>query len=337
MRRQTNLVWLSCFSILALAVFACGGADEPSPPPPGEPPPNIEATVEAKVREQLAAIALLTPTPSATPDVNEALVADFTRRYAAIAQEWDALHEAYQSWRQGLTGQGTCGEAAMRARLRGFAAEFSNEVASRVNRLPVAGELQVPHEALGEAASDEELALRTLSETWAPGAPEGFLTYATERGEVDQLRRQARVAFAEVLEANGDETVDEFARAIESLATAWEAFRRDYDAWRRTDGDCDTQGVATALEGFVEQFRGVAQKTFALPASAFVRSQAQLLAEAADRELQALTTLRDTWKPYDRTYFTAFEAEMASVGRLRRQVAGALEDLLLQYQVASAK
>ena len=332
MRRQISLVWLSCFSILVLAMYACGGGDEPSPPPLREPPPNIEATVEAKVREQLAAIALLTPTPSTTPDVNEALVGDFSRRYAAIAQEWDAFHGAYQSWRQGLTGQGTCGEAAIRARLRGFAAEFSSQVSSRVNRLPVATGLQAPHEALGEAASTEELALRTLSETWVPGAPEGFLTYATTRGEVDRFRRQAREAFAEVPEDTPDEKVEEFSRALDSVTTAWESFRREYDAWRRTDGDCDTQAVATALEGFVEQFRGIAQKTFALPASAFVRSQAQLLAEAADRELQALTTLRDTWKPYDRSYFTSFEGEMASVGRLRRQVAGALEDLLLQYQ-----
>lgn len=395
MSRRIILTHILGISLVAVTLFRCGEAEEPSAPPPVEPPPNIQATVEAGVRQQLAAIAQLTPTPSTTPDVNQALVAGFNRESAAIAEEWDAFHEEYEAWRQSLTSGANCSEGATLSRLRGFAADFSSQVASGVSLLPTPPGSQAAAQALGEAAGKEELALRRLSATWEPRQPEGFLTYAAQRSEVDKLRRRASEALAEALEATVSEALEgfdsavdklrrqvsqvlaeasdstpgevlaefdsavkelreqvsqalvvemhsasdvelvEFNSAVESINATWVDFRSDYDAWRRRDGECDTQAVDQALERFLEQFQATAQKTFSLPTSTVVRSLAQLLSEAADRELQALKTLRDTWKPYDRSYFTAFEAEVRAVGRLRRQVTGALEDLRLQYPLIS--
>ena len=57
---------------------------------------------------------------------------------------------------------------------------------------------------------------------------------------------------------------------------------------------------------------------------------------AVEREDDALRVLRNTWRPFDSTVFTAFDDERAAVNRLRRQVAAGVEDLLPLYNLSAA-
>jgi DNA-directed RNA polymerase specialized sigma24 family protein len=332
-----------------LAVGACAPPPTPQPPPPG-PTPNIQATVEARIREHLAAPARPTPTPAGAGEAQRALLEETARAVRSLMEEWEAFRADFARWRQGLTA---CTPEAHRRDLRGFAVRFYSEVSAPVNALAPPPQARRAAELLSEAVAKEEKALRRLAEKWGPGSPQAFLEYETERAAVDVLRRQARQALEEARrpptptptpspEATPtpsptpsppaplapDKEVEAFLRAWEAVQEAWEAFRARYDAWRARDGECDREAVRLALQGWREKFQGIVSRTRALPTAPAAFPVTDLLREAAEQEASALTTLQETWAPYDPAPFTRFDTRQQEVDRLRRSALRALDALL---------
>ena len=56
--------------------------------------------------------------------------------------------------------------------------------------------------------------------------------------------------------------------------------------------------------------------------------------EAAEREEQAIRLLRNTWRPFDADVYRTLDTERNMAGKLRRQVAGGIEDILAQYDIS---
>lgn len=353
-------------SLGALALAGCTRYPTPPPSPIPSPTPNIQATVEARVREQLATIAPPTPTPGATPEARQALVADTAQAVRSLLQEWERFQQGFDTWRQGLDA---CSAEARRRDLRGFATRFYSEVATRLNALAPPPQAQKVVALLSDAVAKEETALRRLAEKWEPGGTEAFLDYETARADADVLRRQAAQALEEARrpptptptpspvpartptpEATttpiaqptptpvplastptpADREMEAFAQEVEAVRTAWESFRAAYDTWRQRDGDCNRDAVRKDLQRFAEGFRGIYSQATALPKAPAVRTVATLLGQAAEQEAQALATLRDTWAPYDPAPFARFDAQRREADRLRRQALTALETLLTQ-------
>ena len=50
-------------------------------------------------------------------------------------------------------------------------------------------------------------------------------------------------------------------------------------------------------------------------------------------EVRALRGLRNEWRPFDSSVYGAFDGERDAAGKLRRQVAVGLQDLLARYQI----
>ncbi|GBD10696.1 hypothetical protein HRbin23_00341 [bacterium HR23] len=356
--------WLLAMLTLGVAVLAgCGAPPYPTPPSPAPgPTPNIQATVEARVREQLTAVAQLTPTPG-MPSPPLALTAETVQAIRSLVQEWEGFQQGFDAWRAGLTA---CTPEARRRDLRGFAVRFYSEVASRANALVPPPQAQRVAELLSDAVAKEETALRRLAEKWQPGSADAFLDYETERADVDVLRRKALQALEEARRPptptprptptpspipspeatttpaatpsptprpasptpTPDPALEAFAQAVAGLSSAWEGFRTAYDAWRERDGECKRDEVRRDLQRFVDRFRTLQGKALALPKAPPLGVVADLLAQAAQREAQALASLRDEWAPYDPAPFSRFDAQRQEADRLRRQALSALEALM---------
>lgn len=312
------------------------------------------------MRERLTAVAQLTPTPRLTPEAQQALVAEAAQRVRTLLPEWERFQQEFDGWRQGLEA---CTPETRRRDLRGFATRFYSEVSTRANALAPPPPAQKAADLLSKAVAKEETALRRLAEKWAPGDSEAFLDYETARADADLLRRQSLQALEEArrpptptpaptpspeatttplaqptptpaqstpIATPADREMEAFAQGMEAVRSAWEAFRASYDAWRQRDGDCNREGVRKELLRFAEGFRAIHTQATALPKAPAVRVVADLLAQAAEREAQALATLRDAWVPYDPSPFARFDAQRREADRLRRTAIAALETLLAQ-------
>ncbi|MBI4233053.1 MAG: hypothetical protein HY686_01275 [Chloroflexi bacterium] len=354
---------------LTILAFACGQpAAAPAPSPTSaEPPASIKATVEALVSQQLTAVAQRTPAPAATPDPARASAADFATAYQGLDKSWQGFHQEYEQWRGGLKG---CGEDSLRDALRGLAARFSQDVVGPVNGLERPASVRMAGELLADAAAKDLTALQQLRDSWQPGSDKAFREYEAARVEANALRRQAADALSDALSGVTAETptsevtpvpgtpapartpapstptplpartpgrqsaspeAETFAKAFAGVNATWNSFDKEYDAWRQRNGDCDRAAVQARLSKFAEQFRALAAQVQAMPRPAAVRPLVELLSEAAQKEDRALKVLRDTWQPYDRRHFGAFEQSAREADQLRRQAGAALDDLRVRY------
>ncbi len=170
------------------------------------------------------------------------------------------------------------------------------------------------------------------------GAAESFDNFDSQlvssnaaRTTARKLLAQARAEFSEETEAR----VGEFVDAYEDLVLSWDKFHDDYDQWRQVEGGCDRSQAIQALGGFSGDFGLVANAVRDLDAAAVLRSMGELLVQAAEREERALKELRDKWQPYDAGIYQAYDSERQAAGKLRRQVAVSLQQLLERFGVTS--
>ena len=150
-------------------------------------------------------------------------------------------------------------------------------------------------------------------------------------------RREARQKLAEVERQASEENeaaVTEFATQYTLLLQAWNQFHSQYDGWRRTEGGCDRSRTIETLGGFSLDFGELATSVRDLPRAIILRPLGELLVEAAEREEQALRLLRNTWRPFDADVYRSLDQQRNTAGKLRRQVASGIRDLLARHGVS---
>lgn len=250
----------------------------------------------------------------------------------AIERDWDALHLDYDSWSQSQ-------EKSAAETLEKLAAR-SQGLLNRVYVLPAPRPLEKPADLLVAAAEKEEAAWRKLKAAWKPGDEASLAAYEKERLSVNKLRRESSVgveAVAAIGLRQNQELLGQFSSLHDQVDRAWNDFRSQYNAWRNKGGDCDRESLRRQLSERLAGFQALARRTYALPQSAVVRPLAELVNQAAEREEIALRQLRDNWKPYDSSFYQAYEEEWVTIDRLRRQAAASLTDLLRKSGVSPAE
>jgi len=73
-----------------------------------------------------------------------------------------------------------------------------------------------------------------------------------------------------------------------------------------------------------------------LPRATFLRPLGELMVEAAEREEGALKELRTSWRPFDPQVFQTLDRQRNTSGKLRRQVALGIQELLESYGIDSS-
>ena len=201
------------------------------------------------------------------------------------------------------------------------------------------------NEILAAASSEEDLALRLLRGTFQrtdDGGPDDepvfqvvdpslFDDLDEQLVETNSLRREALLVLSDVLDetSEGNEAaVAVFFEQYNILIEAWGQFHSDYDEWILTDGGCDRQAAVLTLGDFLVRFGALTAGVGQLPVAIVLRPLGELYVEAAEREERALAALRASWQPFDAEVYQPLDLERSTAGKLRRQVAAGLQDLL---------
>ena len=233
--------------------------------------------------------------------------------------------------------------------------EFSDIVVA-VRKLPTSEVTRPVARILSDAVEDEDLALRKLRDTFgdpgdasggapqdsfgegAPGSPDSstFDSFDTQLVQSNALRAQAVLELADVsrdISEASQSSVQDFGRQYGLLNKEWDDFHDEYDEWRVSEGGCDRSTGCISAGTVWLRFGKLADRVRALPRATFLRPLGELFVEAAEREEEALRTLRNTWRPFDPAVYETLDDERNNSRRLRRQVAVGVQDLLARYAI----
>ena len=172
--------------------------------------------------------------------------------------------------------------------------------------------------------------------TFVAGDPSLFDAFDAQLVEANGSRRQAREELARVVEEVSQDNrsvVTEFTVGYDRLLRQWKAFHQGYDDWRRTEGGCDRTAAVEKLGQFSLSMGEIATGARGLPRATALRPLGELMVEAAEREDEALRQLRDTWRPFDAQVYQPLDRERNTAGKLRRQVALGIQDILERYGI----
>ena len=290
-----------------------------------------------------------------TAPASRAQVDAFSTAVQQLNADWDKFHRNYDAFRADEV-QLTSSQAL--GRLSVLVNEFSDIVVV-VRNLPAFGVTRSVARILSDAVEDEDLALRKLRDTLgvsgdasgemmeapqdssneaAPGSPDSaiFDAYDTQLVQSNALRAQAVQDLAEIsgdTSEGSQASVQDFGRQFGLLGREWDDFHDEYDDWRVSEGGCDRSQVVATLGQFGLRFGEVADRVRALPLATFLRPLGELFVEAAEREEEALRTLRNTWRPFDPAVYETLNKERNDARKLRRQVAVGVQDLLARYAI----
>ena len=165
-----------------------------------------------------------------------------------------------------------------------------------------------------------------------------FGAFDAQLVESNGSRRQARHTLEDILRDVSEDSraaISSFRQQHDSLVQEWDAFHKDYKEWRVGDGGCDRSQVTATLDGFVLRFGELTSKVRQLPRATSLRPLGELVVEAAEREEEAYRHLRSEWRPFDSASYEALDQERREIGRLRRQVAVGVEDLITRYEISA--
>ena len=274
----------------------------------------------------------------------------YSTKFQALNSTWDAFHRSYDDLRAREADLSSLETVDLLSQL---IVQFRDIVAA-VRDLPTNEATRQVSDILVGTAQDEDLALRQLRGTFEKSVAEGdgvtfrpldptlFDAFDAQLVASNTLRLQAGQALADVLNAISQETseetkadAEEFAARLSALLKDWDEFHQDYDNWLKTEGGCDRSQASETLGGFTIGFAKIAGRVRDLPGATFLRPLGELLVEAAEREEQALRTLRNTWRPFDNDIYRTLDLERNNANRLRRQVGTGLQDLLARYKITS--
>ena len=273
-------------------------------------------------------------------------VDDFDAAVQSASSDWDRFHRNYDSFRT-VQGGLTPEEAA--DRLGDLVNEFTDVVLA-IRDLPSTPSTDRAALLLANAVEDEDLALRMLrgaipngeegnGEAPATGEPTLFDLFDVEVVDANAARRQAGLELASALESVSSDSrnaIEAFVTQYTALNEEWAAFHGDYDGWRSTEGGCNRTKAVQALGGFAIRASELSGDVRDLPRATFLRPLGELMVEAAEREEGALKELRTSWRPFDPQVFQTLDRQRNTSGKLKRQVALGIQELLESYGIASS-
>lgn len=269
-------------------------------------------------------------------------IEDFEAAVQSASADWDGFHRNYDSFRT-LQGGLTPEESA--EHLGDLVDEF-RDVVLAVRDLPATPSTEAVASLLATAVENEDLALRLLrgtkpnseenGEVLEAGDPTAFDFFDAQVVEANSARRQARQELASALESVSSDSrnsVEAFASQYVALIQQWDRFHSDYDRWRSTEGGCDRTKAVQALGEFTIRAAELSGNVRDLPRATFLRPLGELMVEAAEREEGALKELRTSWRPFDPQVFQSLDRQRNTSGKLRRQVALGIQELLESYGI----
>ena len=301
---------------------------------------SAASAIQKRVADQLSDLQQQT-TPAAKNNVD-----DFDAAVQSASSDWDRFHRNYDSFRT-VQGGLTSEEAA--DRLGDLVNEFTDVVLA-IRDLPSTPSTDKTALLLANAVEDEDLALRLLrgaipngeegnGEALATGEPTLFDFFDVEVVDANAARRQARLELASALESVSSDSrnaIEAFVTQYTALNEEWAAFHGDYDGWRSTEGGCNRTKAVQALGGFAIRASELSGDVRDLPRATFLRPLGELMVEAAEREEGALKELRTSWRPFDPQVFQTLDRQRNTSGKLKRQVALGIQELLESYGIASS-
>ena len=301
---------------------------------------SAASAIQKRVADQLSDLQQQT-TPAAKNKVD-----DFDAAVQSASSDWDRFHRNYDSFRTvqgGLTSEETAD------RLGDLVNEFTDVVLA-IRDLPSTPSTDRAALLLANAVEDEDLALRLLrgaipngeegnGEAPATGEPTLFDFFDVEVVDANAARRQAGLELASALESVSSDSrnaIEAFVTQYTALNEEWAAFHGDYDGWRSTEGGCNRTKAVQALGGFAIRASELSGDVRDLPRATFLRPLGELMVEAAEREEGALKELRTSWRPFDPQIFQTLDRQRNTSGKLKRQVALGIQELLESYGIASS-
>ena len=301
---------------------------------------SAASAIQKRVADQLSDLQQQT-TPAAKDKVD-----DFDAAVQSASSDWDRFHRNYDSFRT-VQGGLTSEEAA--DRLGDLVNEFTDVVLA-IRDLPSTPSTDRAALLLANAVEDEDLALRLLrgaipngeegnGEAPATGEPTLFDFFDVEVVDANVARRQAGLELASALESVSSDSrnaIEAFITQHTALDEEWAAFHGDYDGWRSTEGGCNRTKAVQALGGFAIRASELSGDVRDLPRATFLRPLGELMVEAAEREEGALKELRTSWRPFDPQVFQTLDRQRNTSGKLKRQVALGIQELLESYGIASS-
>ena len=326
------------------------GEEEPEPEASGQDESSVfegvavarsaASAIQKRVADQLSDLQQQT-TPAAKDKVD-----DFDAAVQSASSDWDRFHRNYDSFRTvqgGLTSEGAA------HRLGDLVNEFTDVVLA-IRDLPSTPSTDRAALLLANAVEDEDLALRLLrgaipngeegnGEAPATGEPTLFDLFDVEVVDANAARRQAGLELASALESVSSDrrnAIEAFVTQYTALNEEWAAFHGDYDGWRSTEGGCNRTKAVQALGGFAIRASELSGDVRDLPRATFLRPLGELMVEAAEREEGAFKELRTSWRPFDPQVFQTLDRQRNTSGKLKRQVALGIQELLESYGIASS-
>ena len=301
---------------------------------------SAASAIQKRVADQLSDLQQQT-TPAAKTKVD-----DFDAAVQSASSDWDRFHRNYDSFRT-VQGGLTSEEAA--DRLGDLVNEFTDVVLA-IRDLPSTPSTDRAALLLANAVEDEDLALRMLrgaipngeegnGEAPATGETTLFDFFDVEVVAANAARRQAGLELASALESVSSDSrnaIEAFVTQYTALNEEWAAFHGEYDGWRSTEGGCNRTKAVQALGGFAIRASELSGDVRDLPRATFLRPLGELMVEAAEREEGALKELRTSWRPFDPLVFQTLDRQRNTSGKLKRQVALGIQELLESYGIASS-
>ena len=301
---------------------------------------SAASAIQKRVADQLSDLQQQT-TPAAKNKVD-----DFDAAVQSASSDWDRFHRNYDSFR---TVQGGLTSEKAADRLGDLVNEFTDVVLA-IRDLPSTPSTDRAALLLANAVEDEDLALRMLrgaipngeegnGEAPATGEPTLFDLFDVEVVDANAARRQAGLELASALESVSSDSrnaIEAFVTQYTALNEEWAAFHGDYDGWRSTEGGCNRTKAVQALGGFAIRASELSGDVRDLPRATFLRPLGELMVEAAEREEGALVELRTSWRPFDPQVFQTLDRQRNTSGKLKRQVALGIQELLESYGIASS-
>jgi len=297
------------------------------------------SALQKSVADQLSDLQKKT-TPASKSEVD-----DFATAVQSAGADWDRFHRNYDSYRS-MQGGLTLEEAA--DLLGDLVSEFRG-VVEAVRDLPATSPTDAAAGLLAIAVEEEDLALRLIrgvepnTEENGGDVPVGEVTvfdvFDVRVVEANRARRQARQELASALESVSTDSrnaVEAFADQYATLIQEWDTFHSDYDRWRSTEGGCDRTKAVKALGEFTIRSAELSGNVRDLPRATFLRPLGELMVEAVVREEGALKELRTSWRPFDPQVFQSLDRQRNTSGKLRRQVALGIQELLESYGIDAA-
>ena len=299
------------------------------------------SALQKRVADQLSDLQEKT-TPASKSEVDE-----FAAAVQSASADWDRFRRSYDSYRT-IRGGLTSDESA--DLLGDLVSEF-REVVVAVRDLPSTSSTGTVALLLANAVEEEDLALRLLRGEAPNSEGNGENGDGVEAGdptlsdffdvqvvEANSARRRARQELASALDSVSSDSrnaVEAFAGQYAKLIQEWDTFHRDYDEWRSTEGGCDRAKAVQALGEFTIRSSELSGTVRDLPRATFLRPLGELMVEAAEREEGALKELRTSWRPFDPQVFQSLDRQRNTSGKLRRQVALGIQELLESYGIAT--